>query len=120
MAVVKNTRPMDARLMGLIAALKSCQLVFHAAPYKSGGKKIRKITSGFIVIEGSPGIRLMASPDRTSMIGNGNLKRLLTNPRKVIPNKSARMRLTFCIGNFSKNLSDYLATNYTNFHGLKK
>jgi hypothetical protein len=63
-AVVKNTRPMDARLIGLIAALKSCQLVFHAAPYKSGGKKIRKIMSGFNEIVGSPGIRLITIPTK--------------------------------------------------------
>jgi hypothetical protein len=95
--VVKKTSPIDARLIGLKAALKSRQLVFHAAPYNNGGRKIINTTVGSKVTMGKPGIRLITTPDNTSIIGNGNLYLLLTTPKKVIPKSSTTIRFTFSI-----------------------
>jgi hypothetical protein len=71
--VVNNTRPTAARAIGLKEALKLCQLVFHAAAYNIGGKKMIKTISGSIEITGNPGIRLIAMPDKTNIIGKGKL-----------------------------------------------
>jgi hypothetical protein len=54
-------------------ALKLCQLVFQAAAYNSGGKKMTKTMAGLSDITGNPGIRLMTIPDITNTMGNGNL-----------------------------------------------
>lgn len=40
-----------------------------AASYKIGGRKIRKITSGLIVIFGMPGMRLKRRPATTKRMG---------------------------------------------------
>ena len=71
--VVNNTSPTAALVIALIEALKLCQLVFQAAAYKSGGKKMTKTISGLRDITGKPGIRLIAIPDNTNTIGKGNL-----------------------------------------------
>ncbi|MNR00545.1 hypothetical protein D3C85_1163190 [compost metagenome] len=41
----------------------------HAASYKRGGRKIKKMSSGSILITGTPGMKLMVSPASTSRIG---------------------------------------------------
>jgi len=96
-AVVKKTSPTAANVIGLIEALKLCQLVFQAAPYKSGGRKIINTISGLSDITGKPGIRLMHNPDNTNTIGKGKLYLLLSNPKKVIPNNNIIMIETFSI-----------------------
>src|SRR5688572_5547304 len=53
--VVKITSPIAAMLMGRMAALNSCQLVFHDASYKSGGRKRMNTISGLKEITGRPG-----------------------------------------------------------------
>jgi hypothetical protein len=95
--VVNSTSPTAALVIGLMEDLKLCQLVFQAAAYKIGGKKITKTISGSSEITGNPGIRLIAIPDKTNTIGKGNLYRLLSNPKNMIPNKSNIIRLTFSI-----------------------
>lgn len=86
---------MAAKLMGRRLALKSCQLVFHAAAYKSGGKKIMNTTSGANSITGSPGMMLIATPLKTSAMGKGNLYLLLSMPIQAIPNNNKTMMAVF-------------------------
>jgi len=71
--IVNRTSPTAALVIELIFALKPCQLVYQAAAYSSGGKKITKTISGSSDITGRPGIRLIAIPDKTNAIGKGNL-----------------------------------------------
>ena len=73
--VVNSTSPTAALVIGLSADLKLCQLVFHAAAYNIGGRKITKTMAGLSDITGNPGIRLMAIPDTTNTMGKGNLYR---------------------------------------------
>src|SRR5215213_8428413 len=98
--VVKKTSPMEASVMDLKLALKVCQLVFHDASYKRGGKKIRKITSGRRVIDGSPGINEMANPDNTNTMGKGKRYLALIMARNVTPNSKRTMISTLCIAPF--------------------
>jgi len=94
-AVVKKTNPIEAKLIGRMAALKSRQLVFHAASYNNGGKKIRKIISGFKEMTGRPGIRLITIPDKSRTIGRGKLNLLLSTPKNATPNNNITMISTF-------------------------
>ncbi len=66
---------MAANPIDRMEPLNSCQLVFQAAAYKSGGKKMIKTISGSSEMTGKPGIRLIAIPDMTNTIGKGNLYR---------------------------------------------
>src|SRR6185295_14526441 len=93
--VVNSTSPIAASVIGRRAALNSCQLVFHAAPYNNGGKKIRKTIDGLSVITGKPGIRLITTPESTRIIGKGKRYFVLRIPKKVIPNKRMITRPMF-------------------------
>jgi hypothetical protein len=96
--VVNKTSPNAAILIGRIDALKLCQLVFHAAAYNNGGRKMINTTDGSRAITGSPGIRLITRPDNTSTIGKGNLYLLLSMPKKVMPNSNSIIMPTFSMG----------------------
>ena len=97
MDVVKITSPIAAKPMGLKLALKSCQLVFHAAAYNNGGKKIMNTTSGPNSITGSPGMMLIQTPLSTKAIGKGNLYLLLSIPRNATPNNRNTITAIFSI-----------------------
>jgi hypothetical protein len=47
----------------------SFQDVYQAASYRSGGRKMTKIISGWMLISGMPGIMLNTSPPSTSTMG---------------------------------------------------
>jgi hypothetical protein len=47
------------------------------------------------VITGNPGTRLITIPERTSMIGKGNLYFVLSTPKNVMPNRRMMIRLIF-------------------------
>jgi hypothetical protein len=70
-AVVKNTSPTAAKVIGRIDDLKLCQLVFHAAAYNKGGRNMIKTMAGSREIRGKPGIRLMRRPETTKTMGKG-------------------------------------------------
>jgi hypothetical protein len=81
--VVKITHPIANKVIGRFAALKSGHDVFQAAEYKTGGRKMRKTTSGSREIEGIPGIIPMAIPAITSRIGYGTLILSVTSAKAV-------------------------------------
>src|SRR5688500_14351578 len=68
-AEVKITSPNPIRLIGLFNRQKSFQEVFQAAAYNKGGRNIRNTRSGWSVIWGIPGIRLMSRPLITRKMG---------------------------------------------------
>ena len=59
--------------IGLIRVLNSCQEVLDAASYKSGGRIIKKTTSGSKARFGNWGTKPMIKPAATSKMGTGNL-----------------------------------------------
>jgi hypothetical protein len=68
MAVKKTTT--KAKLPMMRRHLQSSfQEIAQAASYKSGGRKIIKISSGSICRDGVPGIKPMISPARINKIG---------------------------------------------------
>jgi hypothetical protein len=79
--------------------LKLCQFVFHAASCSNGGRKIRKMISGFKFIAGKPGIRLIETPASTSTIGKGKLNLLHNTARSVIPKSNVMIKAIFSIKN---------------------
>src|SRR5690349_25122955 len=67
--VVKMTHPVASNVMGLLARLKSGHDVFHAAAYRTGGRKIRNTTSGSSDTCGKPGMSPIPMPLSTRRIG---------------------------------------------------
>src|SRR5690242_17219254 len=53
--VVNSTHPIASNEIARMLFLNSGKEVVHAAAYKTGGRKIRKTTSGFSDTIGSPG-----------------------------------------------------------------
>ena len=66
---VTRTRPTARSVMERRRALRSSGEKEKASEFKSGGKKMRKMTSGETTIVGSPGVKPMASPPRTRKTG---------------------------------------------------
>lgn len=66
---VINTNPKPNKKIDLFHFQKSFQEVYHAASNKSGGRKIRNTISGCTLIDGTPGIKLIAKPPITRKIG---------------------------------------------------
>src|SRR5687768_11709748 len=95
--VVNSTKPNAASEIGLMLALNCCQLVFHAAAYNKGGRKIKKTIEGSSLMTGMAGTRLITTPQTTSTTGKENLYLLLNMPRKVTPNNKKTIRPMFPI-----------------------
>jgi hypothetical protein len=68
-AEVKITSPNANRRIGRFHFHNSFHEMFHAVAYSKGGRKIRNTRSGFKVIYGTPGTRLIIRPATTSRIG---------------------------------------------------
>ncbi|CAG5011300.1 hypothetical protein DYBT9275_04921 [Dyadobacter sp. CECT 9275] len=66
---VENTRPNPREKIYSFLAQKSFQDVVQAASKSNGGRKIKKMISGFKLTLGTAGINGIASPPSTSRIG---------------------------------------------------
>ena len=67
--VVKSTSPTDSMPMGRRFAFRSRTEVYQPAAVISGGRKIRKTTSGASWTAGRPGMKPKNSPPTTRRIG---------------------------------------------------
>src|SRR5687768_6871297 len=83
--VVRKTSVMASVEIGLISDLKSCHDVCDAASYRIGGRKIRKITSGFSSSEGRPGMnqRLRPTITRSTAFGSLILSAMAWSARRI-------------------------------------